>query len=492
MSTHITIREPRGELASASGDLLLVAGPGQLLTFPLDRAEIVIGRDPQCDIVINHRTLSRRHARLHMGPPVTIEDLGSTNGLRVARETYRGGQPVPIQPGESFHIGPFSFVFVQRTQESDSTSRRSGGERLHVIDPTTTGVPSFVREVSLSDISVLILGASGVGKEVLADTIHKLSQRSGELARINCAALAEPLLESELFGHERGAFTGAMATKIGLLESAQDGTVFLDEIGELPLGIQAKLLRAVESREILRIGSTRPVKIDVRFVAATNRDLPIEVAERRFRHDLYFRLDGITLIIPPLRERRDRIGVLAIELFAHACQRANRNAHLTPDALEALGNYDWPGNVRELKAVLERSLLLTRGNEVSTRHLAFSPTVEPGTGQAPTSSGALSPVAQQAAAAPAAGSPTLPPAAMAAGSMPAIELTPRPREATFSESDDAWISGLSAEQRRDREQIIAALEACAGNQTRAAKQLGVSRTTLVNRIQIYRIPRPRS
>jgi two-component system, NtrC family, response regulator AtoC len=327
--------------------------------------------------------------------------------------------------------------------------------------------------VSLSDISVLILGASGVGKEVLAETIHKLSRRSGELARINCAALAEPLLESELFGHERGAFT-----KIGLIESAQGGTVFLDEIGELPLGIQAKLLRAVESREILRIGSTRPVKIDVRFVAATNRDLPIEVAERRFRHDLYFRLDGITLLIPPLRERRDRIGVLAIELFELACQRANRNAHLTPNAIEALGNYDWPGNVRELKAVLERSLLLTRGNEVSTRHLAFSPNVETGGGNA------------SSVAAPSATAPT-------SLHVPGAQLSPpaageaAPRDG-LADADDPWLAGLSAEQRRDRDQIIAALDTCAGNQTRAAKQLGVSRTTLVNRIQIYRIPRPRS
>jgi two-component system, NtrC family, response regulator AtoC len=479
MSIHITIREPRSALASAGGDILLVAGPGQLLTFPLDRPEIIIGRDPHCDIVVNHRTLSRRHARLCLGPPVTVEDLGSTNGLRVARETHRGAPPVPIQPGESFHIGPFSFVFVQRTQDADSTSRRSGGERLRVVDPTIKGVPSFVAEVAVSDISVLILGASGVGKEVLAETIHKLSRRSGELTRINCAALAEPLLESELFGHERGAFTGAMATKIGLLESAQGGTVFLDEIGELPLGIQAKLLRAVESREILRLGSTRPVKIDVRFVAATNRDLPLEVAEKRFRDDLYFRLDGITLIIPPLRERRDRIGVLAMELFAHACQRANRNAHLTADAVEALGNYDWPGNIRELKAVLERSLLLTRGNEVGTRHLAFRPHVEAASSSS--SPGVATPL-RIAGLDPAPG--------------PALSASAPPREVdlqTADASDDVvWIATLSREQRLDREQIIAALDTCAGNQTRAAKHLGVSRTTLINRIQIYRIPRPRS
>ncbi len=478
MSSHITIREPRAGQHVPTGDLLLVAGPGQLLTFRLDQAEIVIGRDDQCDIVINHRTLSRRHAVLRLGPPVTIQDLDSTNGLRLARETYRGGAPVPLQAGESFHIGPFSFVFVQRASEGESSSRKTGGERLRVLDPTVQGVPTFVKEVAASDISVLILGDSGVGKEVLAETIHQLSRRGGELARINCAALAEPLLESELFGHERGAFTGAMGTKIGLLESAQGGTVFLDEIGELPLGIQAKLLRAVESREILRLGSTRPVKIDVRFVAATNRDLPTEVAEKRFRHDLYFRLDGITLLIPPLRERRDRIGVLAVDLFSQACARAGRSAHLTLDALDVLAKYDWPGNVRELRAVLERSLLLSRGGEVASRHLAFTPAVE----SKPVISGPLASVSH--------GAQALAPSQQQASSQPPA---PSGGEGDSNlQADEPWLAMLSAEQRRDREQIIATLESCAGNQTRAAKQLGISRTTLVNRIQIYRIPRPRS
>src|SRR6185503_6187457 len=153
-----------------------------------------------------------------------------------------------------------------------SSSRLSGSDRLRVEDPTLEGVPGFVREVARSSTSVLILGETGVGKDVLAETLHRLSGRTGEVARVNCAALAEPLIESELFGHEKGAFTGAATAKVGLLESAQGGTVFLDEIGEMPLAIQAKLLRAIESREVLRLGSIRPISIDVRFLAATNRD----------------------------------------------------------------------------------------------------------------------------------------------------------------------------------------------------------------------------
>ena len=159
----------------------------------------------------------------------------------------------------------------------------------------------FLREVAASGVHVLLLGETGVGKEVLAETLHALSARSGPLVRVNCAALSDSLLGSELFGHARGAFTGALHARAGLLEAAAGGTLFLDEVGELPLPIQAKILRALESREVLRLGSSMPVAIDARFIAATNRDLPAEIEAGRFRRDLFFRLDGMTLRIPPLR-----------------------------------------------------------------------------------------------------------------------------------------------------------------------------------------------
>jgi len=437
-----TARDRGAPRKASAGDFVLVAGKGVFVTHALSKGELRIGRDRACDIVIDDPVLSRQHAILRAGPPLTVQDLGSTNGLRLGTgATIRGGAPVELAVGESFHIGPFSFLIAAGRDEATS-SRRSGTERLRVDDPTPTGVPAFVRDVARTSTSVLILGETGCGKDVLAESLHVLSGRTGELARVNCAALAEPLIESELFGHEKGAFTGATSTKVGLLESAQGGTVFLDEIGELPLATQAKLLRAIESREVLRIGSIRPIKIDVRFVAATNRELPAEVAAKRFRQDLYFRLDGITLTIPPLRERRHRIAGLAEQfLNAAAAQAGMASASLALDAVEALQNHEWPGNVRELKAVIERALLLSRGRPIGARHLAFSP---------------------RAAVTPA-----------------------PPTDATST-------LALSPDEEAERERYISALDQAAGNQTRAAKLLGVSRSTLINRLRLFRILRPRS
>ena len=445
-----------GGPAAGRGDFVLVAGHGQLITHELDKDEIVIGRDPACDLRLDHPNLSRRHALLRLGPPLTIQDLGSTNGVRVSRKTTHGGDPIALEAGESFHIGGFSFNVVGRAHSEAESSNRSGRDRLRVDDPTQGGVPSFVRDVAMSGTSVLIQGESGVGKDVLAETLHALSGRDGELARINCAALSEALVESELFGYEKGAFTGASGSKVGLLESAQGGTVFLDEIGELPLATQAKLLRAIESREVLRIGSIRPIKIDVRFIAATNRDLPTEVGAKRFRQDLYFRLDGITLMIPPLRERRDRIAALAVRFFEAAVAKTGKSARLAPEMFAALHGYDWPGNVRELKAVIERGLLLSRGNELAVRHLAFTPRID-------------------------------------GASTPAVVAATATAPATISEAtdDDPGLAHLSPEERDQRRELIAALEKFSGNQTRAAKALGISRTTLVNRLKVFRIARPR-
>jgi len=426
----------------AGGDVLLVVGNARLIVHAMVADKIVIGRAEDCDVVLDHRALSRRHAVLHRKPALAIQDLGSINGVRIAGNIVRGGEPVALQPGDSFHIGPYSFLIADSRHVEPSTSK-SGPDRLRVDDPSPEGVSSLIVDIARTSVNVLIQGETGVGKEVLAHTIHKLSERAGSLFSINCAALSETLLDSELFGHEKGAFTGAAGSKQGLLEAACGGTLFLDEVGELTPAVQAKLLRAVETREIRRIGATRSVPIDVRIVTASNRELAREVEEGRFRSDLLFRLDGVTLRIPPLRERRHAIGRLALQFVDDARRRLGREeVHPTPELLAALTAHDWPGNVRELKAVIDRAVLLARGTQLGPRHLAFTAAAPP-------------PVAKAAAAA-----------------------DPAPRQ-------------LAADELDERARIIAALDDCAGNQTRAAKQLGMARSTLVTKIRLYQIRRPR-
>ncbi len=427
--------QPSPDGTIARDDVLLAVGDGRFLTRALDRAELVIGRDPECDFAIDHPSLSRRHACVRLEPEVTIQDLGSTNGTRVDGNLLFGGAPVALRGRGNFEIGPFSFVAVSRTQGASLSL--SGRRQLQVLDPSAASLPAVVREFARADANILIVGETGVGKELLATALHGASGRSGALIQINCAALSENLLENELFGHERGAFTGAVNRAAGLIEAAAGGTLFLDEIGEMPLSTQAKLLRVIERREVMRLGATRAVAVDVRFLAATNRDLRAEVAQRRFREDLYFRLDGVTLEIPPLRARRGMIVPLAMGFLTRV--RGAAPAELAVDAVEALEAHRWPGNVRELKAVIERAAVLARGGPVSARHLML---------------------AQPAAPEPIAAAPVVP--------APAV----------------------TSEEDAERERIVQALAQCAGNQSRAAKLLGISRTTMITKLRIYKIRRP--
>jgi two-component system response regulator AtoC len=317
----------------------------------------------------------------------------------------------------------------------------------------------LVERVAPSLISVLILGETGVGKEVLAERIHRASRRAGQpFLKLNCAALSESLLESELFGHERGAFTGATCAKPGLLETADGGTVFLDEIGELPLGLQAKLLRVIEERAVLPVGGLKTRVIDVRFVAATNRDLEAEIERGAFRRDLYFRLNGIALAIPPLRARIDEIAPIArgfITSTWHALGRGGEPApRLTPGALALLEAYAWPGNIRELRNVIERGTLLAQGGVIDVDQL---------------------PAAQIRARVASHASPP-----------PALEVAGRCEPGKRSANALQHVAAAAEKQR-----ILDVLARCAGNQTRAARLLGVSRATLVNRLDRYAIDRPR-
>jgi two-component system, NtrC family, response regulator AtoC len=343
----------------------------------------------------------------------------------------------------------------------------------------------LVERVAQANINVLILGETGVGKEVLARRIHELSPRvKSPLLCVNCAAISETLLESELFGHERGAFTGAVQSKPGLLEVAEGGTVLLDEIGEMPLSIQAKLLRVVETRNVTRVGGLKARVIDVRFMAATHRDLENEIQRGRFREDLFYRLNGVSLVVPPLRERTNEIRPLAQAFVAEYAKQSNRQPpKLSSGAYAVLERYAWPGNVRELRNVMERAVMLTPSNLIDLEHLPLERLGR-----------TLLPLQRISEVPP----------------LPLGEPTPpHGRERQHSEArpgaysfapgagiiDDAPSSSGSPPPlppvEDERERILRALERCAGNQTHAARLLGVSRRTLISRIERYDLPRPR-
>jgi len=252
--------------------------------------------------------------------------------------------------------------------------------------PAMKKIYDIIARVAPAETTVLLLGESGTGKEVAARTLHRNSRRAEKsFVAVNCATLGDNLLESELFGHEKGAFTGAVGLKKGLLETADDGTVFLDEVAELPLTVQAKMLRVLQEREFSRLGSTRPIKVNVRLIAATNKDLRAAVAAGSFREDLWHRLNVVALRMPALRERREDIPLLANFFLARSSQRCERRVlGMTPEARELIQQYDWPGNVRELENAVERAVVLGSDSEIQASDLPE--TIWEG---APVSSGSL-------------------------------------------------------------------------------------------------------
>ncbi len=315
-------------------------------------------------------------------------------------------------------------------------------------------VRGLIAQVAGADVSVLIHGETGVGKELCAEMLHRQSHRAlRPFVKLNCSTITESLIESELFGHERGAFTGATAARPGLFESGNGGTVFLDEIGELPLPAQAKLLRVLEERVVRRVGSTAGRTLDIRFVCATNRYLPEEVDAGRFRRDLYYRINGVTITIPPLRERPGELAGLA-RAFA-ARPRGNAAPTVIADeALVALASHSWPGNIRELRNTIERAMLLASNGPIRSEHIKLG---------------------------------SEPPRRSSVPTMPIERITST--DLPLPAAPEQPLASAVAEVERAR--ILEALERCGGNQTRAARMLGISRNTLLARLDSYGLPRPR-
>ena len=256
----------------------------------------------------------------------------------------------------------------------EELAARRGAPHIVGEHPRLQQVSIQLQRAAGTDTTVLLEGESGTGKELFARTLHVLSPRAdGPFVAINCAAIPETLLETELFGHEKGAFTGASNRKLGKFELAHRGTLFLDEIGELPLSLQAKILRALEEKNFERVGGTSLIQVDVRVVAATNRNLRQAVAARQFREDLYFRLSVFPITIPPLRERQSDIPMLARYFIERFCRDLNKKPlSFAASAVDALQNYQWPGNVRELQNCIERAVILTEGDTIHARHLSLS------------------------------------------------------------------------------------------------------------------------
>jgi two-component system, NtrC family, response regulator AtoC len=442
-----------------------------------ESGELRIGRAEDSDIVLVSPSVSRNHAVLTMrNGSVFLTDMGSANGTRIGGRRVSSGGEELVPPGVAILIGRASLVVHQIA--SAATLERPGREgssavrevimasehiralqsSKHEPSPDSPHGNLVVESVAMhklfelvdriapGTIAVLLVGETGVGKEVVAAAIHERSPRRYKpYLRLNCSAFAENLLESELFGYEAGAFSGARGAKPGLFETAEGGTVLLDEIGEMPLPIQAKLLRVIEMHEVIPLGGTRVRKLNVRFLSATNCDLREAIRKGRFREDLYFRLSGVTLEVPPLRLRRVEIAPLARQFALEAALALGRKCGpaLSPDAVQFLEEQPWPGNVRELRNCVERAVLLSTSDTLT-----------------------------------------------------AHDIDPNPGEDLLRNTQEMMeviipVSGKSSESA-EREQIQNALTQCAGNQTRAAALLGMARRTLVKKLSQMGLPRPRS
>jgi DNA-binding NtrC family response regulator len=369
---------------------------------------------------------------------------------RKAVEAIKAGakEYIPLPPDEEL----ISAVLEAITEESHS---------LIYNAPQMQQVVNMAEKIAPSDASVLITGESGTGKEVMARHIHRKSKRSGgNFISVNCAAIPENLLESELFGHEKGAFTGAVTRRIGKFEEANNGTLLLDEISEMDARLQAKLLRAIQEKEIDRVGGNKPVVVNIRILATSNRDLQKEVAKGTFREDLYFRLNVINLMLPPLRERLDEIKPLA-EMFVQKYSKANGMPPrpLSEGALDKLRAHSWPGNVRELENICHRAVLMASGNKIDAEAIIL-----------PSVTGAAMP-------------------------RPVPQTLPEPAPAHEPVTEEQTASSPSSIPQKnligrtvasvERELILETLDHCLGNRTHAANILGISIRTLRNKIKQY-------
>jgi DNA-binding NtrC family response regulator len=351
--------------------IVVIDGPDRGKSLVIDKPRISVGRSMICELALTDRSVSGTHAEIEaIESGYVVRDLGSTNGCYLGEVRLREAV-VPL--GTRLRMGTSTLQF----EPADGTVDIPLSQQDRFFDLVGRSVPmrqifAQLEKVAPSDLTVLVTGETGTGKELVARAIHHASRRAkGPLIVQDCSAMPHNLVESTLFGHERGAFTGASDRHIGSFEQASGGTLFLDEIGELPLEQQAKLLRVLEQREIRRVGGEKTIAVDVRVVAATNRDLRVMVSQGQFREDLYYRLGVVTVELPPLRARREDIPLIANAMLAQFC---SRQPELGPrefgkESLERLQALPYPGNVRELRNLIERAASLADGLEITVADL---------------------------------------------------------------------------------------------------------------------------
>jgi len=445
--------------------LSVTISSGMTVEVRLGQKEVKIGRGREADLQLPDPSVSRLHAKVfRVGRQYFLADLRSRNG------THADGKRITqlaLEDGTMFQVGPFRIHFHRPSSgtsagEEPTVPPRTGSpiadpadsEPLRLpkrTDATTVAVHApfgliggsahvrkliaTIRRVAASDVPVLIEGETGSGKELVARGIHDASaRRERPFIVVNCGAISPELIESELFGHEKGAFTGATAQRKGAFELANNGTIFLDEIGELPITLQPKLLRILEQKEVKRVGGNDLLLADVRILAATNRNLREEIARKTFRKDLYFRIGAITVPIPPLRDRREDVAPIARHFLSEmGSSTSGPLSTLSPAALDALISHDWPGNVRELRNAIQRAVVMAEGGELSGPDFSFL----------------------------------------------------RPAASSGAETESP--SGLSRWEQAERTNILGELAQQMGNKTKTARELGIAKSTLFEKLKKYGI-----
>ena len=452
----LTLDEPESDERPTEGSLVFIidgAATGRFVR-PLDRTRMIVGRSIDSDVVLRDPCVSRKHVEIELTRSgVSLRRWADAAPVFV---NERRVDSALLRAGDTVRLG--SCRLMLRQSGAPSVLGSHGAEDRETIKTAPTPEPqsrdagsfigsSFASErlkkqiarVGSTDATVLLVGESGTGKSMVARLLHEASPRArAPFFVINCAAIPEQLIESELFGHTRGAFTGAVAPRVGVFEAAADGTIFLDEIAELPLTSQAKLLRVLEERHFQRVGSTRAQEMKARVIAATNRDLARMVEEGQLRADLFYRLSVVQLQVPALRDRGDDVALLAEQIVHDMARRHRRRIDgFAPDALEAVRSYAWPGNVRELRNVIESAVVLGEGPLL---HLEDLPTLSNA------------------------------PAAVA----PACAAEGNDHDFVRLPTDLASLESRAIE---------AALRATSGNRTRAASLLGINRVTLYKKLR---------